>query len=450
MNLKNFQAFFSPRHAREYILPIFFSFFFGILTSLIAVSFYPESRLSLFIFLVFITSPIYLFAFINSRFFSKHPIHTDPEEITIINATLEEKIAGKRHRESEEELRFVTQNAIDGIISVTEEGEIISWNYGAEKIFGYDQNTILGKPLNLIIPSADLFRNEAAVKPIELQGKHQNESILPIEVSHTRWKKHGEVFDTIIIRETSEKKENEKRLIKAMREARAANAAKSEFLAIISHELRTPLNVIIGFNQCLLMGMDGNLTEQQVESLKKIEKSSFNLSTLINDILDLAKMEARKMEFELMPQNIVELVNSCIEDMQNLAKKKRLKMEMRSMRPYILIEMDKTRIRQVILNLLSNAIKFTEKGSIKIEVYNFPENIKIDVKDTGIGLSADELSKIFQPFSQGDSSITRKYGGTGLGLVISKKIIELHGGQINVISKKGEGSTFSFTLPKNQ
>lgn len=351
-------------------------------------------------------------------------------------------------QESEERLRFLTQKAIDGIISVNDKEEIISWNFGAQRMFGYSEMEMLGKSLQVVIPQNGFFLEEISTKPMELKGQHKDGHLFPVEISHTRWEKGDAYFDTIIIRDITERKENERRLIKAMREAKAANEAKNEFLATISHELRTPLNAIIGFNQCLLMGMDGAVNDSQYTSLKKIEKSSFNLLSLINDILDLAKIEAKKMELEIMPYNIVDIVISCVDEMQSFAKQKNLELSLSVDKPFILVEMDKVRIRQVLLNLLSNAIKFTEKGSIKVALLNYPNQVRIQVVDTGIGLSLEELEKIFHPFSQADSSITRKYGGTGLGLFISKQIIDLHSGSIGVESQKAEGSTFSITLPK--
>lgn len=244
--------------------------------------------------------------------------------------------------------------------------------------------------------------------------------------------------------------QSETRLIKAIHEAKAASDAKTEFLTIISHELRTPLNAIIGFVQCILMGMDGPLNDQQQATMQKVEKSSLHLLTLINDLLDLSKIEANKMELESAPHDIVEIIHSCVEDVRPMAEQKQLPFQLEIPLPHLLIEVDKMRIRQVLLNLLSNAIKFTKQGSITVRLINHPHQIEIHIIDTGIGLTIEELAKIFRPFAQADSSITRKYGGTGLGLVISKKIIDLHGGKITVKSKKDGGSTFIVTLRKTQ
>lgn len=353
-------------------------------------------------------------------------------------------------RISEERIRFITQKGADAIISFSDTGLIVSWNYGAEHMFGYTESEVIGKPLTLIIPDQELHKNKVSNKPIELVSRHKEGRFLPIELTHSRWKSGDETFDMIIVRDVTERKEYEKKLIKAIREANAANEAKSEFLTVISHELRTPLNAIIGYDQCLIMGMDGPVNEQQIISLKKIEKSSFHLLHLINDILDLAKIEASKMELEITPQNIVDTLVSCVEEIQALARQKDLKVNVSCDKPYILMEYDKTRIRQVLLNLLGNAVKFTEKGSITITLINFPNNIEIHIADTGIGLSPDEIIKLFMAFSQADNSITRRYGGTGLGLAISKKIIDMHGGNIDVHSEKGKGSDFIVNLPKIQ
>jgi signal transduction histidine kinase/CHASE1-domain containing sensor protein len=265
----------------------------------------------------------------------------------------------------------------------------------------------------------------------------------------------GEVVAIMIeqsARRNAEKalQETNEKLRKAMQAANAANAAKSDFLTTVSHELRTPLNAIIGFNQCILMGMDGPTTPPQTETLKKIEKSSFHLLSLINDILDLAKIEAHKMELEIAPHNIVEIIYSCVDEIQPLASQKKLNIDVKIPHETVIIAIDKMRIRQVLSNLLSNAVKFTEKGGIVITLDDSEEKVRVNIADTGIGLTPEECVKIFLPFIQADSSITRKYGGTGLGLVISKRIVNLHGGTIGVDSQKGVGSTFYINLPRHK
>lgn len=360
------------------------------------------------------------------------------------------KIAEKGVLESEERLRLLTQNSIDGIVTINDKQEIIAWNFGAEKMFGYKEVEMLEKELKSIFLEGELKQNmQISQKPLELKGRHKNGHLFPVEISQTRWNRKELYFDTIIIRDITERKENEKQLIKNMREAKAANEAKNKFLATISHELRTPLNAILGFNQCLLMEMDGTINQKQRQALEKIEKSSFHLLTLINDLLDWSKIEAKKMELEIMSYNIVEIVKSCCEEMQPIAEKKNLGFYFSTNAPIILLRVDLLRMRQVFLNLLDNAIKFTHSGSVHISILNEPEQVVIQVEDTGIGLSKEEKRRIFHPFSQANSSITRKYGGTGLGLVISKKIVELHGGIISIESEKGKGSIFIVTIFKD-
>lgn len=351
-------------------------------------------------------------------------------------------------REGEQQLRLITQTAIDAIISVSDNEQIISWNFGAEDIFGYKEKEILGQSLSLILPEQKEKLFSQDFKTEELMGKNKEGHFFPVEISQTHWTKENESFYTLIIRDITERKEHERKLIAAIREANEANQAKDEFLATISHELRTPLNAIIGFNQCLLAEMDGPITTSQQVSLQKIEQSAFNLLHLINDLLDLAKIESNLMEINRSDENLVELMSSCIEEMQPLANNKQLPISLNVQNPLIKASIDPHRIRQVFLNLLGNAIKFTEKGSIDISIVEQEDGIEICVKDTGIGISPHHLSKVFKPFSQADSSITRKYGGTGLGLAISQKIIDLHKGSIWIESEQGKGSIFRIFLPK--
>lgn len=354
----------------------------------------------------------------------------------------------KALQDSEEKLRFLTQKAIDAIISFTTEGIIVSWNFGAEKMFGFTEEEITGKSLDAILPYQDVLKAKESDKPVELLGRNKSDVVFSVELSHTRWKSGSSYLDTVIIRNITERKEYEKQLIKAIKEAKQANDAKNEFLTTISHELRTPLNAIIGFDQCLLMGMDGPISDQQANSLKKIETSSFHLLSLINDILDLAKIESNKQHLHYSSENLVKLLISCIDEIRPLAEQKKLKIDLASNKDYLLIEIDLKKIKQVLLNLLGNAVKFTETGSILVELIEDLNEIEIKISDTGIGLTASEIKKIFKPFSQADSSITRKYGGTGLGLAISKKIIELHKGSIRIESQKGAGSVFIINIPK--
>lgn len=238
----------------------------------------------------------------------------------------------------------------------------------------------------------------------------------------------------------------------AVMEMREADRLKSQFLANMSHELRTPLNSIIGFSRVILKGIDGPVTELMQQDLTAIYNSGQHLLGLINDILDSAKIEAGKMELAFDEVNIQDLTHSVLSTMSGLIKDKPIEMRQFIEEDTPTVRADAIRIRQVMINLLSNAAKFTEEGFITVRVEPFRiedgrKQVKISVSDTGPGISQQDQEKLFQAFSQVDASPTRKSGGTGLGLSICKQLINMHGGQIWVDSKEGEGSTFHFTLP---
>jgi PAS domain S-box-containing protein len=238
----------------------------------------------------------------------------------------------------------------------------------------------------------------------------------------------------------------------AVNEMRELDQLKSQFLANMSHELRTPLNSIIGFSRVILKGIDGPVSELQEQDLNAIYNSGQHLLRLINDILDLSKIDAGKMELSIDDVNITELLQSVIPTTKGLLKDKAIKLVEDIAPDLPMVRADPIRIRQILLNLLSNAAKFTEEGTITLSAsYELNQDgqpeIVIRVIDTGSGIAPEDRKKLFQPFSQVDSSPTRKTGGTGLGLSISKRLVELHGGRIEVISEVGKGSTFYFTLP---
>ncbi|NUM43742.1 MAG: GAF domain-containing protein [Anaerolineales bacterium] len=240
--------------------------------------------------------------------------------------------------------------------------------------------------------------------------------------------------------------------IKTAEQLREVDKLKNQFLANMSHELRTPLNSIIGFSRVILKGIDGPISELQEQDLTAIYNAGTHLLGLINDILDISRIEAGKMELSFEKIDMGNLITSVLSTAKGLVKEKPIRLES-YIEPHLpLTKADPTRIRQVILNLLQNAAKFTDAGTImvkatrQINAQGHPE-VLVSVTDSGVGISPEDQKKLFQPFSQVDASPTRKAGGTGLGLSITRNLIELHGGQIDVISDVDKGSTFFFTLP---
>ena len=231
------------------------------------------------------------------------------------------------------------------------------------------------------------------------------------------------------------------------RELAIANKHKSEFLANMSHELRTPLNAILGYTELILDNIYGNVPEKIQEVLKRLEKSGRHLLSLINDVLDLSKIEAGQLALSLKEYSMGEVIQTVFTSVEALAAEKKLDMKVRVSKDLPTGKGDDQRISQLILNLVGNAIKFTNEGEIKADATVVNQTFLVSVSDTGPGIAEVDQKKIFEGFHQVDGSITRKQGGTGLGLSIARKIVEMHGGRIWVESTLGKGSTFRFTLP---
>lgn len=231
---------------------------------------------------------------------------------------------------------------------------------------------------------------------------------------------------------------------------RELDELKSSFLANMSHELRTPLNSILGFNQVILEGLDGPLTEDMETDLGLINKSGQHLLALINDVLDMAKIEAGKLALTLEPIVLTDMLDDVLRTVDPLANDKSLSLEMESALDVGMIIMaDSVRLRQILINLIGNAIKFTDGGSVTVEAKKVREKVLVSVIDTGIGIPEEKLESIFEAFSQVDTSTTRKAGGTGLGLPISRRLVEMHGGRLWAESsgEAGKGSTMQLELP---
>jgi signal transduction histidine kinase len=244
---------------------------------------------------------------------------------------------------------------------------------------------------------------------------------------------------------TVEKRTHE--LKQALAKAESADRLKSAFLATMSHELRTPLNSIIGFSGILRQGLAGPMNPEQSKQLAMIGNSANHLLALINDILDLSKIEAGQLQIQSEPFNIKESIDKLVKLFSPMLNEKNLKLETKISLTDKTMKSDQRRVEQILMNLLSNAIKFTEKGKITLEAIQISDRVKISVIDTGIGIHKDDIASLFKPFSQIDNKLGRRFDGTGLGLSICQRLIEKLAGSIWVNSEPQKGSVFAFELP---
>ena len=226
-----------------------------------------------------------------------------------------------------------------------------------------------------------------------------------------------------------------------------ANRTKSTFLSSMSHELRTPLNSIIGFTGIMLNELAGPLNFEQKKQLKMVRGSSEHLLSLINDVLDISKIDAGEIDLYIEAIDMVDLILQVKELLGPMAEKKGLSLSSDISSNVVEVKSDKLRVRQILVNLVNNAIKFTEEGSVLIRCKRSGDRLQTEIIDTGIGIDQENIGRLFKPFEQLESGIDRRYEGTGLGLAISKRILENLGGGIEVKSQLGKGSCFSFYLP---
>jgi PAS domain S-box-containing protein len=364
-------------------------------------------------------------------------------------------------RHSEERYRHIINAAADAIISLDEQGLVCEFNAAAEQMFGFTKAEVLGQPLTPLMPPHLRDAHTAGLQHylrtgqrhlprwsnVELPGMTKDGREFPLEVSFSLLEAGDKKFLTGVLRDITERKRVEGELLRARETAEAATQAKSAFLANMSHELRTPMNAIMGFTRLVMRRSQDLLPQRQYENLEKILISAEHLLTLINDILDLSKIEAGHMEIHPVSFQLETLVDVCLRTLEPMLQSARIRLVQEIDPDLSLLSTDQDKVQQILMNLLSNAVKFTPAGTITITAQQHDGEITIAVADTGIGIPAEALEHVFEEFRQVDSSTTRQYGGTGLGLSISRRLAQLLGGDMTVQSVFGVGSTFTVTLP---
>ena len=364
--------------------------------------------------------------------------------------------------ENEKRMRSVIENIADGVIITNENAIIQLFNPAAENIFGYTEAEVIGKNVNVVIPNPHQVVHDGYIgrylKTLEKRlvdhsreciGLKKDGTVFPVDLSVSEFIVNQKRFFTGIVVDITKRKQFERELHIAKEEAEFANLAKSEFLAKMSHELRTPLNSIIGFSNILNKNKLLNLSEKDLLYTSRILDNGKHLLDLINDILDLSKIEAGKSTVQPEDVALDELVNEILNQFEPIAIQKKLELHATIPKRIAPIRTDRRHLKQILINLVGNAVKFTSKGSVTVEVITEAANHKaigLLVSDTGIGIPEDQLDLIFEAFRQADSFLTRNFEGTGLGLAISKSLCDLLGFTLSVTSESGIGTTFTIDL----
>jgi PAS domain S-box-containing protein len=372
---------------------------------------------------------------------------------------------------AERRFRELLEAAPDAIIEVDSEGRILTMNARTEQLFGYRRDELQGHAMDALVPDhvrANHSRHRAnyAAHPqtrpmgsgLSLEARRKNGSTFPVEISLSPVKSEDGFRVTAVIRDITERKKSEDtlRAIQAKythelelrnQEVEVANRHKSEFLASMSHELRTPLHTVIGFSELLDEERKGPLNADQKRFIGHIRKDAQHLLALINEVLDLSKIEAGKLQLRKEALDLTAIIEEALSSIRPRGLEMSITIEA-NFRSAAIVEADHVRLKQILYNLLSNAVKFTPRnGHVCIDVDTVGSFAQVSIQDTGTGISLEEQESVFEQFHQVGTSAAGSREGTGLGLPITRKLVEEHGGRLWLESEPGKGSRFTFTIP---